>query len=234
MNPVVVIATHERIEITTKNVFTLLAQKVVPLIILVTSHAPEAYKYRRIFAAHALKIKILIHPNSPLGAKWQVGVDEARRQKADPLIINGSDDILGRDFIGMAIEGLDYGYDFIGLKQWAVFNPRADEAYVFNYKNFMPLGGGRVYSKTLLEIIDYNLFDTSKARHLDDRGWNSIQSTGLMLLPNAEQYGFGILSVKGDWPVMNPLDKMFGHKNAELVEVMPKPAVFLKEKFNYE
>lgn len=220
VNPYVIIATHQRLSITKKNIECLLKCDVG--VILVVSDQEEFAVFKNLFP----HISIIHYPNNPLGNKWQVGVDVARRLKADPLIINGSDDILCPEFFTKSYKLLEQGKHFIGLKSWYVYDLK--KIHHFNYTALLPLGGGRVYSKTILEKIDYRLFDTRKNRHLDDLGWWNIArfSQGIEILSEPL-----ILSVKGDWHVMNPLEKMFVSKNARLVDTIYDPASIL-EKFN--
>lgn len=231
MNPVVLIASHERIEITEINIRTLLLQSVVPRIVLVLSKPQEAAYFRSAFKSD---ITIVLKANQPLGAKWQAGVEAARNINADPLIITGSDDILSVGFIKLACVGMKEHYDFLGLREWYVKRPIEDKVYHFRYGNFMPLGGGRVYSLPLLCKLNYNLFDTIKEKHLDDLGWIGTQERGTFISDDCAGSGLAILSIKGDWPTMNPFDKMLGHKNAKLIDTITPSKEFLKDNFNYE
>lgn len=231
MNPVVLIASHERIEITEINIRTLLLQSVVPRIVLVLSKPQEAAYFRSAFKSD---ITIVLKANQPLGAKWQAGVEAARNINADPLIITGSDDILSKDFVEIACEGMKEHYDFLGLRQWYVKRPDEDKVYHFRYGNFMPLGGGRVYSQSILNKLNHLLFDTVKEKHLDDLGWIGVESKSVFSSADCTGSGMEILSIKGNWPVMNTFDKMIGHKNARLLETMESSKQFLKERFNYE
>jgi hypothetical protein len=142
VNPWVLIATHKRLSITKKNIDCLLKTGVG--IILVVSDADEFKLFRQLYPY----INIVHHANYPLGDKWQSGVEIAKHLKADPLIINGSDDILSPKFFSRASELLAEGYHFIGLKSWYVYDLKS--VYLFDYMAPLPLGGGRVYSKEFL------------------------------------------------------------------------------------
>jgi hypothetical protein len=225
MNPIVLIATHERQEITLQNIRTLKEQSLVPKIVLVTSCEEEFLFYSQvpdIFVLHSL--------NEPLGSKWQAGVDFSRTLKPDPLIITGSDDILARDFISLATDFVSAGGDFLGLQQWYILDPRIQHLFLFQYTPEQPLGGGRVYSATFLEKINYQLFDTSAKKWLDDHGWNLAQSQNKRICQAPY-----ILAVKGRWPVMNPLQKTLRHRNAKLLKKWVGPEVqrITRERFNY-
>lgn len=220
MNPYVLIATHKRVEITKKNIECLLKCDVG--VILIVSDREEFDLFKQLFPV----ISVIHHANYPLGLKWQSGVDVARHLKADPLIINGSDDILSPKYFQRVADLLEEGHHFIGLKSWYVYDLKT--VYRFDYLASIPLGGGRAYSRALLEKIGYKLFDVRKERHLDDYGWSGVISSKLSKVLLNEPL---ILSVKGDWPVMNPVNKMFASRNAMLRESIHNPVNIL-EQFN--
>ena len=221
MNPYVLIATHNRLSITKKNIECLLKCDVG--VILVVSDKGEYAVFKQLFPT----ISVIHHANYPLGLKWQSGVDVARHLKADPLIINGSDDILSPKFFSKVNGLMEEGYHFIGLKSWYVYDLKT--VYRFDYLAALPLGGGRAYSRKLLEKIGYKLFDVRRERHLDDFGWASALRSKMEKIILNEPL---ILSVKGNWPVMNPVNKMFGSRNAMLIESIYNPKKILED-FNY-
>lgn len=235
MTPIVLIATHERLEITTKNIRLLQKQSLKPHIILVVSHDSEYDYYQKLFP----NIHLLIVANEPLGLKWQTGVQYCQNFMFDYfLVICGSDDIMHKDWCKNA-QALSRLYDFAGLKQWYIYNPNDGKLYLFDYLANQPLGGGRFYTKRLLEKLNYAIFDTSKKKHLDDKGWELVKKEKIdyvIVCPFYPVKGMDILAVKGDWPVMNPLDKTFGHKNASLRATYSgiEAKEILKEKFGYE
>jgi hypothetical protein len=220
-NPYVLIATHNRINITETNIRGIL--KSGANVILVVSSESEQEVFKAIFPT----IRIELHPNNPLGEKWQHGVQVARELEADPLIVNGSDDLLSGDFFGKTADILKDDFHFIGLKSWYIYDMR--KVHRFNYMANLPLGGGRVYSKKMLERINYSLFDKSRDRHLDDLGYGNVLNSKLRFTTLDEPM---ILSVKGDWPMMNPAHKLFNSVNARFVETFVDVEPILR-KFNY-
>lgn len=218
MNPVCVIASQQRLEITTANIKSLQAQSYVPQIVVVVSEPSEAKHYIPL-GVHVVQVA-----NHPLGRKWQAGVNYARSLNPSHLIINGSDDILCKDFIRRFCTGVD----FIGLQQWYVLND--GKLYLFDYLASQALGGGRVYSKRLLDTCNWNIFDTGASKLLDDRGWLVTRSTHRCII---EDEGC-ILAVKGNWPTLNPLN--IKHRNVMMTGCWEgeEAATIVKEKFGYE
>lgn len=221
MNPIVVIATHQRREITTVNVLTLLLQTVVPKVVLVVSDINELQYYRKVFP----EIKVVFAENSPLGKKWQAGVTEAYKIGADPVIITGSDDILERKFVEKACAWMQKGFHFVGVNHWYVYS---DKLYHFEYLSHMPLGGGRCYSLEFLRQFNGDIFE-KKQRHLDDLGWNRVKFTNVKRIVFSDPL---ILSIKGNWPVMNKAEDFFKSKNCRLKGECD--VSIMQENFNYD
>lgn len=209
--PVVLIATHQRVEITTK-----LLQKLkkdapfVKIVLTVSTYSEEDY-FKRL---NMDGVYVFNTPNKPLGLKWQSGVEQAKKIKANPLIILGSDDQLGASFVKNACHLIEK-YEFIGLKRFYVYHKR--KTYTIDYKPIMPIGGGRIYSKKLLDKIKWKLFNPGKNKHLDDEGWKAaINNTDkLLLVSNIKHYGLELTALKGSWSMMNPFNPY--HPNISVV-----------------
>jgi len=195
-NPVVLIATHERIEITSKNIELLLTQGVT--IILVVSLQGELEYYKK------YPITVVLKENRPLGAKWQHGVNVAVKFRPNPLIILGSDDILHPDYFTRLknVMGVD-NYDFFGLTSWYTFDVKEGRVFKCDYTNRnkdFPIGSGKAFSYDLLVKMRFKLFDSTRDRQLDDQSFRiaNIQSTKRLIINEPL-----VLAYKGSWPVMN-------------------------------
>lgn len=214
MNPIVLIATHARIEITSKNITSLLNQSVKPKIVLVITDRHEYEKYKSIDYQN---IFIEFENNKPLGNKWQAGVHQARQLNANPLIITGSDDILGPSFIENACRLVNEGNHFIGIRRW--WQHKDGRAFYCQYraKHGQPIGGARAYSSEMLKVINYRIFDTTVDKHLDDYGWDNARLSKLkcLVLEDPEEEGLSIHAIKGNWAVMNPFT--LNHPNLKVL-----------------
>lgn len=199
MKPIVIISTHNRRFITDINIQLLQPQAQV---VLVVSNEFEEYYYKHRYP----DIVVLFANNSPLGAKWQYAVSHARNLDHTHFIINGSDDLLSKDFIEKAISA---NVDMYGLKSWFITD--GDQLFLFDYMPKQPLGGGRCYSRDFLERIQYQLFDNSKEKLLDDKGFEMSNGFNVRLVNEPD-----ILAVKGPWETMNPLQITLKHRNAKL------------------
>lgn len=201
----VLICTHNREEITSLNIESLSRQSVVPQIVLVVSDQYETRYYQEEFP----QIHVFEYPNKPLGAKWQYGVQQSRTLHADPLIILGSDDILGPKYIEKCNKLVAKGHDFIGLRKWFIHHD--NKVYHCEYLANQPLGGGRVYSGRLLYQFDWKLFEPKK-KHLDDNGYFQAVKYCEPYIANLELHTY-----KGLWPTMNEFNP--NHPNIKILSV---------------
>jgi hypothetical protein len=177
-------------------------------IVLVVSNEDEREYYQK------YPITVVLHPNFPLGAKWQFGVDQVSN---DDLIILGSDDLLSDNYIDVC-QDLIEEKNFIGLKQWYIHHK--GKAYHCEYLAKMPLGGGRCFSKKLLKLLDNQLFNVSKNRLLDDNAFFQSAMLGYSCFYHT---GIEIHAVKGDWPVLNPVN--LSHRNVKLIATYDSKAI---------
>jgi hypothetical protein len=185
----------------------------VKIVLVVSLHSELKY-----FEALALpQLHLIMAENQPLGLKWQSGVNRARWLNANPLIICGSDDVLEDGFIKNACK-LILKYDFIGLKRFYVMHKR--KKYLIEYKPAMPIGGGRIYSKTLLDKIKWKIFNPGKNKHLDDEGWtNALYNTDkILIVSNIQSQGLELTAIKGNWPMINQFNPY--HPNISVVCVV--------------
>ena len=109
--------------------------------------------------------------NSPLGAKWNGGMEAVRESGADAMIVVGSDDLLNAEAFAIYAQHLAQGYVFVGLSDtyfWDLSNrqlalwrgyspPRQGE----------PMGLGRLIHRDLLAKMDWQPWDGSLERALD-------------------------------------------------------------------
>jgi len=224
-NPVVVIATHNRVEVTKKNIEHLQNQRCK--IVLVVSREDEEQYFKNLFP----EIIVTLFSNNPLGAKWQHGVDEARKLNADPMIIVGSDDYLSSDYIDRCLNHILKGWELIGTTHWHTYNPNYDLLYKMRYTNqniSFPIGSGKCFSKSLLDRMRWKVFNGMLSRKLDDQGYNNaLRVNARICLDN----DLTVLAVKGEWKAMNKLEDYLMSRNIK--SVLIEDTTILKEIYNY-
>jgi hypothetical protein len=186
-------------------------------VVLVVSDTMEKNYYEN------FDIHVIIHPNNPLGAKWQAGVDYARQLDPSHVVITGSDDLLSIGFFEKYCTNEAMSF---GMKSWFVWCN--NKLHHLDYKIEQPLGGGRVYSRWHLKDMDYKLFDVNQTKWLDDYGWKHWRGLYCPILSPE------ILAVKGNWPMMNPVD--LKHRNVKLIATFEgdEALKIMKDKHNYD
>lgn len=210
--PVIVIATHNRTEITKSLLQSLKSQHKNIKVVLVYSKNIERKYFESLNYPY---VDLVCSPNSPLGNKWQSGVRQAKKLNPDCLIILGSDDVINDQFTANAYKLLLKGYHFIGLRRYSIIFKH--KKYLIDYKPIMPLGGGRVYSRHMMEAVDWHLF-LPKERKLDDYGWDQVVRSGLkaICITDTEKYGLEIIAIKGSWQMLNPFNP--NHPNVRIIK----------------
>ena len=193
---------RQRYEITTELLRKLIKEQVNHKIVLVVSDIVESKRFEQLKLE---SVHITNYPNKPLGLKWQHGVNVAIQLGADPVIILGSDDYLNPNFVKNAMIKLSEGYHFIGLRRFYV--KRAKKTYLIDYKPEMPLGGGRVYSRKLLDYIGGKIF-APVDRRLDDFGWTKVVKSGMkkIIITDLNGHDMAITAIKGSWSMLNPFN----------------------------
>jgi hypothetical protein len=211
----VVIATHERTAITTRNIESLKLQTPQPKIIIVCSDRNEFEYYK------TLGVTVVMEPNRPLGRKWQCGVNVAKNMYADVVVILGSDDLLHKNYLREALSKITLGYELIGTTHWYMQDKNYNYyhcKYTNQNENF-PIGSGKVYTKSLLDRINWKVFDTRADRRLDDQGFRLSNANAAKVYLIKKPM---VMAVKGNWTQMNPPQAYKSSRNISCIRI-PKP-----------
>ena len=198
MNPVILMAMYGRKQLVQTNLELLRKQKCK--VVVITSTDPD---YLFIRDLDMPNVEICVAPNHPLGRKWQIGLDYCKNLNADPVVVVGSDDFLSDRFVEKALSFKEL--DFIFFTQWHIHDSVGKKDYFLKYKNVFPLGSGRVFFKRFLDKNGWILFDKERDRLLDDYAYEVVKYEDKILM-NPD--GMKLLSVKGSWETMNPMEKI--------------------------
>ncbi len=216
INPCVIIATHDRLKITTINIKQLISQGVAVVLVITDINERDHYEN--------YDVHIVMHDNKPLGAKWQAGIDYAVKGNYTHYVITGSDDLLSLGFF----EKYCTDIAFTGFKRWYIWHQEKQQLHLIHYRPLQPLGGGRVYTRWAIERLNYQVWNTSKEKYLDDYAFKtSGWAWDIHRTPE-------ILAVKGDWPVMNKVD--LNHYNIRVIATYEGEIAhnIMRDKFNYQ
>lgn len=208
MKVCVAIASHQR-EVSLKVVLRCLPAHWHAVVVLTDGEDGSAYLQRP-------NTHVYHHPNEPLGAKWQCAVDHARALDPDLLIITGSDDVLvvNEDLLYDQMQRVE----FLGLRGFYVYERGIHYKCVYNPHVMMPIGGGRVYTKRLLDRMRWRVFDKERNRHLDEAGWVQALRVGGGTLQVDFHPAITVVAIKGGWSCMNPLHKYIRSRNLTVTQ----------------
>lgn len=136
-----------------------------------------------------------VHPNSPLGAKHDMGIQSlrsfyndavekgARLQLPHAVAIVGSDDVINAAFF-LRVRDLMQGQfprqHVVGLRDIHFFDLKSRRlVYTSGYRSFKTpisgtLGCGRVLSWSILEALDWHVWDLERERGLDQSAIRNV------------------------------------------------------------
>lgn len=139
------------------------------------------------------------HTNKILGRKWQAGLDRCKGLDPDAILICGSDDLIGNDYLD------DYcNMKVAGVGSWYVYNPLEPFCITCSYKvRKDPLGAGRVIPAHRLRQYNWDIFPYESGVGCD--GYSYLRTAGNKGWDNL---GRVVLSVKGDWDMIDTWDML--------------------------
>jgi len=208
-----IIAFKDRHSIVQLNVECLNNQTLKPAIVLVASNLSDAEFAIELSSRHE-NVFVTLFNNYPIGAKWQAGVDYARKLNVSGVIILGSDDLLSLDYIKTCFDKIDYGkgssgngVDLVGNRSWYIYDT-FHSLYYLQYTRQVPifLGGGRMFSRHFLDSVDWVIFNRERPVHLDEHGYEAVRdfSNSILELDQSQS----IVSIKGSWDMINPTSQI--------------------------
>lgn len=198
-------------------------QKHSVLVCLVGSSS-EDEDYLKAKTANEPNVIGAIVKNNPVGLKWQSAVELARAvSDFEILAITGSDDVLPSRLTQRVVErhrqNLDNAAEsklipaLYGTIEWVLLakgeaQDPVPQIVKCNYtleSCVMPLGAGRFYSRSFVDLIEGRLFDQKRNNLLDDRGFEMVNRLGLGVEYFDVHHGC-VCSIKGDWSQLNNWD----------------------------
>lgn len=128
------------------------------------------------------EIKTFQAPNAPLWRKFDAGHELLKDGDYDACIMIGSDDIFDDKFISL-IYLLLVDHDYIGFLDIFFHDLKSGCNYYWpgykGYREGEPAGAGKVYSRKMLESLNYHVFQPSGDSGLDKGCHDRVMQTGL-------------------------------------------------------
>ena len=185
------------------------------------------------------------HDNRPVGAKHNRAAAEARALEVEGLIVIGSDDVVNAGWIEAMAGELAHGVDVSGPSGVPFFQTVGDDAGRLGVgceirglghplarcaRPMASWGAGRIYSRRLLEALDWAPWSPARNRGLDASAWTRAE----LALPGFEATAIEptpracFVDVKTDVGITE------WHKLAPLLEWVDDPSDWLVPAFGVE
>jgi len=159
------------------------------------------------------------HSNKILGQKWQAGLNRARLEKPDAVLICGSDDLLSDNYVEeykyvcLSTNVMSQLKHVCGVNAWRIYSPIHNNIAYCEYKYSFrrdPLGAGRCISSEALDRVDWQIFPTEGGVGCDLYSWEKLGNKIWHPL-----FGY-VLSVKGSWDMMDSWDQVISSKSLRI------------------
>ncbi|TLS76040.1 hypothetical protein FE236_07865 [Mariprofundus erugo] len=175
------------------------------------------------------RIGVVRCDNQPLGNKWHIAVECARKLSPKAIMITGSDDLVSSDYLvnnfNILMQDPFGGLGMVGPRVWYVADLTLglDQLTIWrvaycNEKHLMPLGAGRMYKATYLDTVDWKIFERNWPSMLDDKGYYDVLANDKNVYCPTLDDGF-VISLKGKWVAMNPLEEIISASSISAVKV---------------
>ena len=158
------------------------------------------------------------YKNNPLSFKFNMAFRTLEQIDFDAGILLGSDDYIDTAFI-QYVEQTIADFDLIGFKDIYFQN----EQGLFYWKGYdnnrrgEPVGAGKVYSRKLLECLNWNVFDQPRDKGLDRISWQRVkQAKAKIHVTTLKENDLILVDIK-DGEGMNSLSKF---RNLEQVNII--------------
>lgn len=188
----------------------------------------------------------------PLGLKWQMALDKAREYSPDAVLYVGSSDWVTKDWCdvlykdikkGFAMAGKDDCYmahvdpqNKLGVCHWGGYDykrQRPVSRTIQDTDRLEVVGIGRLFGKKVLDMLDWQIFDTTINSSLDYSQMKALWSIkdkwkGLMISHNKTEEIKSVSISTYRWPNKHNFEK---EKHYTTARILNKPEKFLSTYF---
>ena len=140
------------------------------IVVVCTGHTMSEKCVAEMAGAEFITVQDII----PLGKKWQIALDRAKKYNPDSVLYMGSSDWVSANWCEVLQKDLDDGYAMSGTKgiYFLDIQPKNEKRMIWwgGYKEDRgnePIGTGRLFSREILDVLDWRLFDITKDSSID-------------------------------------------------------------------
>lgn len=167
--------------------------------------------------------------NRPLGNKYLTGMYECKKYNPKAVVILGSDDLLSKTYIENAFKNINSNVGLVGTAKWFIFSSEK-EVYSSTYtqkSKHKTVGAGRMYSRTFLDKVRWNIFDSSLNSGLDRKGELMVKKHKYkIIIMKKDSYVF---SIKGNWDMLHTMDDIIKYSHLIVLTRMKKGLYLLNK-----
>jgi len=189
-------------------------------------------------------VEYLNYRNAPLSNKWQFGVTHAKKYNPDAILINGSDSWLTTNWCEKMGKFIRDGYHLVGKTTWCQcrINPGKPLLILQRFQSMHredPIGAGRLFSKSILDAMNWRLFPSGLQSSLDGKSYKYMLAIARnkkikIKIKIANEIEDAILmGVKSNtWPSKHPFKLNFKKTDSKPDSIkIENPKLWLKENF---
>jgi hypothetical protein len=173
-------------------------EKLSPLLDLEVMVVGSEGEASRVLAA-ANGFEYLECNNNPLGAKYNAGLRALKERDVDAVVLVGSDDFVDHRLFSTYAAGLRAGYALLGILDMYLLD--LENLRTCYWRGYGPRGGrqgeslglGRCISRSLLDQVNWTLWDDTLNRGLDG---SMIERLASHLLASPERFPLGTFSIR--------------------------------------
>ena len=224
---------YER-RLVTLSTLALLKMQTLPLhaIIVVGSSAYDAE------TAAIADVVYTEHRNRPLSNKFQHCVNVARQYDPDALFITGSDSWATSTMCEVFADHMAKGADLVGkIHSYSCKANPGEKLEILGHKYKTrkdPIGGGRLFSRKALDLLDWQLYRSGLEQTLDSHSYKKLMqgvSDTKVVIVDDHPEAFSMDIKSSTWPNIDTFDMIKNSGGSLLIKNVTKPEKWIEEKF---
>lgn len=226
---VCVMPTHRRESITTETL-KMLKNQTMLIEILVVGDSDTEKKVAQNCGCHYIE-----HENKPLSKKWQAGIAAAKKMNPDAIMICGSDSWITPKWCEIVFPYTRV-HDLVGINNFYACRAYPKKKVNIIHREYkghrsnLPVGSGRMFSKRILEKVDWVIYPGSKNKALDSQSYRTIMKhkAKILTLPDKE---LKVLAIKSTWDSLNSWERYIASTNNIRHPDVENPKKWLENNF---